>query len=143
VAHNRIVVDTNVFIAAVIGNYNYPYKIFAELISTGEFQICLSDALLEEYQGVIRREKFRKYPGFLEKAEKLLDSLEEISIKINPSIRITEIEDDADNRLLELAVESQAFCIITGNTKDFNFSEFQSIKIYSPKEFYEFAKENF
>ena len=136
-AHNRIVVDTNVFIAAVIGNYNYPYKIFGELISTGEFQI------LEEYRGVIQRKKFRKYPGFLEKADKLLNSLEEISLKINPSLQISEIEDDADNQLLELAVESQAFCIITGNTKDFNFSEYQRIKIYSPKEFYEFAKENF
>jgi len=34
--NNRVVIDTNVFISAVIGQFSYPYKIFDELVFTGE-----------------------------------------------------------------------------------------------------------
>lgn len=52
---------------------------------------------------------------------------------------INVIDDEFDNRLLEIALEADAFCIVTGNTKDFNFTEYEGIAILSPKEFYELA----
>ncbi len=70
--NRKIVIDTNVFISAIIGQYRYPYKIFSDLIATGEFQIYISETLVEEYKGVSQREKFIKYPEFSEKATSVL-----------------------------------------------------------------------
>ena len=137
--NRKVVIDTNVVISAIIGQYNYPYKIFADLISTGDFQIYISKALLAEYKGVSQREKFRKYPGFAEKATEMISSIEKIGKMVNPRTKINVIDDEFDNRLLEIALEADAFCIVTGNTKDFNFTEYEGIAILSPKEFYELA----
>ncbi|MEQ1746440.1 MAG: putative toxin-antitoxin system toxin component, PIN family [Saprospiraceae bacterium] len=62
--NNRVVVDTNVFISAVIGQYSYPYKIFDELILTGDVVICFSPVLLKEYEDVSQRGKFKNIPNF-------------------------------------------------------------------------------
>lgn len=49
--NNRVVIDTNVFISAIIGTYSYPYKILRELIGTGKFQMVISEEILAEYKG--------------------------------------------------------------------------------------------
>ena len=125
--NNRVVIDTNVFISALIGNSGFPYQIFKELIATGLFELCISEQLLEEYI------------GFRERAESLLASLEKIAIMIHPSRMISILEDDPDNRLLEIAVEAEAFAIVTGNFRDFDFQSFENIRIFSPAAFYEAA----
>ena len=56
--NNHVVVDTNVFISAVIGQFGYPYKVFDELVLTGEVVICFSAPLLKEYEAVSQRERF-------------------------------------------------------------------------------------
>ena len=139
--NRKIVIDTNVFISAIIGQYSYPYKIFSELIATGEFLIYISETLVEEYKGVSQREKFKKYLEFNEKSTSLMLSVEKLGIIVNPKRKINLIKDLPDNHLLEIAVEANAYCIVTGNTKDFDFNEFEGIKIFSPKEFYELAIE--
>lgn len=135
--NRKIIIDTNVFISAIIGQYSYPYKIFSDLIATGEFQIYISESLVEEYKGVSQREKFKKYPEFTEKAAGLISSIKKLGVMINPTRKIERIKDTPDNHLLEIAVEANAYCIVTGNTKDFDFDEFEGIKIFTPKEFYE------
>lgn len=137
--NRKIVIDTNVFISAIIGQYSYPYKIFSDLIATGEYQLYISGILVEEYKGISQREKFKKYPEFLEKATSLILSIEKLGIMVNPTRKIELIRDTPDNHLLEIAVEANVYCIVTGNTKDFDFNEFEGIKIFSPKEFYELA----
>jgi len=47
------------------------------------------------------------------------------------------INDEPDNRFLELAAASNADFIITGNSNDFIMSEFKNTKIVSPKEFWD------
>lgn len=42
------------------------------------------------------------------------------------------ISDDPDNRLLELAIESNADFLITGNTNDFELNSIGKAKIVSP-----------
>jgi uncharacterized protein len=137
VDNKKIVIDTNVFISAIIGKYSYPYKIFDELIATAEVQICISQVILYEYKNVSEREKFKKYKGFSERAAALLQSIEEIGIWIESTEQITKIKDDADNRFLELAIAAQAYCIVTGNINDFDFEEFKGVKILTPATFYE------
>ena len=135
--NNRVVIDTNVLISAIIGKYNYPYKIFEEFILTGDFIICLSNELLKEYNEVTQREKFRKIEGFSTRAIKLIQQIVTIATFVELKEIITVIKDEPDNRLLELAVTAEARAIVTGNIKHFNFAEFRGIKIQTPKEFYE------
>ena len=139
-AGKRIVIDTNVFISAIIGHHSYPFKIFSELIASGKYQMCISEKLLEEYVNVSQREKFLKYPEFTQRTVDLISSIKKIATIVSPTTEISYIKDDADNRLLEIAVTANACCIITGNTKDFNFDEYNGIKIFTPKEFYDKAK---
>lgn len=47
-----MVIDTNVFISSIIGQFGFPYKIINELILTGEIKLCLSPQLLQEYEEV-------------------------------------------------------------------------------------------
>ncbi|TAK45459.1 MAG: putative toxin-antitoxin system toxin component, PIN family [Saprospiraceae bacterium] len=136
--NNRVVIDTNVFISAIIGQFGYPYKIINELVLTGEILICLSPLLLKEYEEVSGRERFaKKFPGFPERAKKLIKALKEIALTVEPNEVIAVISDEPDNRVLEVAVAANAYAIVTGNTNDFNFEEFRGIKIKSPKDFYE------
>ncbi len=136
--NNRIVIDTNVFISAIIGQFGYPYKIFNELVLTGEVRICLSPNLLEEYEEVSQREKFKKLNAdFPKKARQLIKALKAIALIAEPQEVLAVIADEPDNRVLEIAVATKAMAIVTGNKHHFNFEEFRGIQIKNPKEFYE------
>lgn len=135
--NNRIVIDTNVFISAIIGQYSYPYKIFRELVGTGVFQIVVSNEILNEYKNVATREKFQRFKGFTERALAFIDMVEKLAIKVETDRKIEVIKDEFDNHFLAVASKANAFCIVTGNSRDFTFDEFERIKIYNPKEFYE------
>lgn len=93
---------------------------------------------MKEYEEVSGRERFaKKFPGFPENAKKLILALKDIAVAVEPNEVITVIADEPDNRILEVAVASNAHAIVTGNTNDFDFEEFRGIKIKSPKDFYE------
>jgi len=132
----KLIIDTNVLVSALIQK-SYPNLILFHCVLENEFEICISNDLLEEYFEVLNRPKFSKYPDFLMKAELVISQLESIATKYSPRDRFQIIADSADNRLLELAYESKANFIITGNTNDFTMIEFEGTKIVSPREFWE------
>ncbi len=63
--------------------------------------------------------------------------LSDMSEIYEPTTKLKIIEDEPDNRLLELAQISKADFIITGNTKDFEMKIYESTKIVTPKEYWE------
>ncbi len=132
----RIIIDTNVLISALIQK-SYPNFILYHCVLGNRFEVCISDVLLEEYLEVINRPKFSKYPDFLIKAELVISQIESLASKYYPRDRFETIADKADNRLLELAYESKANFLITGNSNDFTMTEFRGTKILSPKEFWD------
>jgi len=132
----RIIIDTNVLISALIQK-SYPNFILFHCVLENRFEVCISEELLEEYLEVINRPKFSKYPDFLIKAELVISQIESIASKYYPRDRFETIADKADNRLLELAYESKADFLITGNSNDFTMTDFRGTKILSPKEFWD------
>ncbi len=54
-----------------------------------------------------------------------------------PMTKLRIIEDEPDNRLLELAQIPKADFIITGNTNDFTMENYKGTKIVTPKEYWE------
>ena len=59
-----------------------------------------------------------------------------------PTVKLDILSDKDDNVILELAYESKADYIITGNTNDFTLSEFKGTKIISPKDYWEMYNPN-
>lgn len=132
----KIVIDTNVIVSALIQR-SYPNLIVNELFLENKFQLCLSDELMMEYYDVLARPKFSRFQDFFSRAESLLVEIESKALRFKPSIKLELILDKDDNKVLELADESQADFVITGNTNDFTFSTYKQTKIVTPKEYWE------
>ena len=132
----KLIVDTNVFVSALIQR-SYPYYIVDKVLSKEDLQLCISKELLEEYFDVLNRKKFSKFPDFIVNAQALLASIEDIAKTYKPSVKLNILSDKDDNKLLELAEVSKADFIITGNTNDFTIPNYKGTKIVTPKQFWE------
>jgi len=136
----KVIIDTNVLISALIQR-NYPNFILFHYVLDNLVEVCISDELFEEYLEVLYRPKFLKYSDFIGKAEFVLAQLEAKATKFYPTKKFNVIADNPDNRLLELAVESKADFIITGNTSDFTMTEFHGTRIVTPKDYWDLFRE--
>jgi hypothetical protein len=131
----KIILDTNIIVSSLIQK-NYPYLIVDHCIE-GNAIICLSNPILQEYLEVLGRPKFARFADFKTNADFLIARLSEMSETYKPTTKLIIIEDEPDNRLLELAQISKADFIITGNTNDFTMEKYKRTKIVTPKEYWE------
>ena len=131
----KIILDTNIIVSSLIQK-NYPYLIVDHCIE-GNAIICLSNPILQEYLEVLGRPKFARFADFKTNAAFLIARLSEMSETYEPTTKLKIIEDEPDNRLLELAQISKADFIITGNTNDFTMEKYKGTKIVTPKEYWE------
>jgi predicted nucleic acid-binding protein len=67
----------------------------------------------------------------------LISNINDFGSKYLSSIKLNIIQDESDNKFLELAETCNADYLITGNTKHFPMKEYKNTKIVSPKEFWE------
>ncbi len=127
----RIVIDTNVVIAALKSNKGASNKLL-QFFGTDKFIHNISVALVVEYEAVIKR----LLPNISEqKINYLLDYIcatskhTKIYYLWRPCLR-----DPKDDMVLELAVAAEADFIVTYNLKDFKLANRFGIKISTPKE---------
>ena len=131
----QIVVDTNVFIAALHSRRGYAHE-FISQIDSDELQLNISVPLILEYEDVAKR-----------MIEKIALSEQDIDIVIDYLCTIANqhkvfylwrpfLKDLRDDMVLELAVAASCECIVTYNKKDFEGVEDQfGISIVTPNEF--------
>lgn len=127
----RVVLDTNILISAMRSNRGPAFRLLS-LVGTGRFEICVSVALVLEYEAILRR------VTSLEEAEiaALLDFLcavarrQRIFYLWRPCLR-----DPQDDMVLELAVASRSSTIVTSNLRDFTAAERFGVAIREPAEF--------
>ncbi len=123
----RLVVDTNILISSIFGGN--PKKI-VDLWKSGKIKFVVSDEIVNEYLEVLKRFEFSNdiYVEFLD----LLSNVT-ATIRVNPHRRFdVVIEDPADNKFLECAVEGKVDFIISGDKHLKNLSEFMGIQIITP-----------
>jgi len=92
-------------------------------------RLALSAEVWAEYVDVLHRAKFQRIAGFTQAAETLLIDIASAGLWFTPRSIITAVQDPADNKFLELAIEAKADLLLTGNTRDFDFQEFRGIAI--------------
>ena len=76
------------------------------------------------------------------KADTILVDIANNSEFFVPKKKISRVKDESDNMLLELAEESKADFLITGNTNDFTFRKHKKTRIVSPREYWEEVSDN-
>ena len=127
----KVVLDTNVVVSAAIHTDGAP-ALLLSLALEGRVKLFVSPALMVEYESVLKRKKF----GLRHKdVFTLMREIKNKAKPVNPSKKVKRIkEDDADNRILECALEAGADCIVTGNRRHFPFESFRGINILSPRD---------
>jgi putative PIN family toxin of toxin-antitoxin system len=127
----RVIIDTNVWIAFLIGKRLANLKHY---ISDGSITIITTEQLLTEIKIVTNREKIKKYfPQ--QSVNELLLLLETIAenVNIKPTHFIN--RDLKDNFLLDLIDSSKADFLVTGDKDLLAHNPFKTAEILTPAQF--------
>lgn len=127
----RVIIDTNVWIAFLIGKRLANLKHY---ISDGSITIITTEQLLTEIKTVTNREKIKKYfPQ--QSVNELLVLLETIAENVN--IKSTHFinRDLKDNFLLDLIDYSKADFLVTGDKDLLAHNPFKTAEIVTPAQF--------
>ncbi len=133
----RIVVDTNVFVAAVSSPDGASREVLRRCL-LGRYQPLLGQALFAEYEAILSRpEIFGRSPISAKERWALWEAVASRSrwVRVYFLWR-PNLPDEADNHVLELAVAGGAEAIVTHNKRDFERSElnFPGLRVVTPGE---------
>ncbi len=130
----RIVIDTNVFIAALRSKRGASYRLFL-MLDSGRFETLISTSLILEYEAVASR-MLAETALDAEDLEAILDYVcavsftQHVYFSWRPYLR-----DPADEMILELAVAGQCDVIVSFNTRHFQGAERFGLGVLTPKQF--------
>jgi putative PIN family toxin of toxin-antitoxin system len=133
---HRIVIDTNVLVAALCSKRGASYKVLM-LLGSKKFSIHISVPLILEYEGVAKR-LVGETPLTSQDIDDILDYIcaiaqgHQLFYLWRPYLK-----DPKDDMILELAVTANCDFIVTYNARDFDGVEDFGIKAIGPREFLE------
>ena len=132
----RVVLDTNVYLSAIL--FGGKCARFRELAREGKIEIFVSEPILAELAGVLRR-KFQWESGQI---TLVLEEIRSFTSLVVPYRKVDIVKnDEADNRILECALEAQAHYLVSGDKRHLlPLKKFEGIRIVSPAEFLEFLE---
>ena len=125
----KVVVDTNVFLSGILFGGN-PKKVITSWLAK-KYILCISPELKAEIINKLRL----KFDLSLQTIEIIEDALDLNSEKYIPRKKVYLCRDPQDNFLLELAQESRANYLISGDKLVLEIKQYKSTKIITPKEF--------
>ncbi len=134
----RIVIDTNVFIAALLSAGGGNRSVLRACLQ-GKAQSLIGAALFHEYEDVVSRpELMKKCPLTPKDRQTLFEAL----LAVSEWVRVyflwrPNLPDEGDNHLIELAIAGGASIIVTNNIRDVRRGElaFPSLQILTPAQF--------
>lgn len=124
----KVVVDTNVLVAGLIGGKG-PNREILRLCLLGELQPFLGNALYLEYQDLLNRDSIQALCQQTSVSlMKFLDGFTQVCTAIDARyLWRPNLKDEADNHLIELAIAAIAAYIITNNVSDFAQAELKHL----------------
>jgi len=132
----NIVLDTNVLVAGLLSPFG-PCGEILRMVSSGEITLSFDARILNEYQEVLSRPKF-KFDK--DKTAALLDQIEHRGRTTAASPLVNSLPDIDDEPFLEVAIAARVICIVTGNHVHFPPDMCQGVMVLSPGEFLAYYK---
>jgi putative PIN family toxin of toxin-antitoxin system len=133
----KIVVDTSVFISALIGSKGPSRELIRQCL-LGKYQPLMGNALFCEYEAVMKREEILSRCSL---APSEIDDLLAAFVSVTKWVSIyyswrPNLRDEGDNHVIELAVAGNAKIVTTNNIKDFRGAElvFPALSILKPEQ---------
>ena len=126
----KVVLDINILISAAIAK-GKPRRLLIKGINK-EFDIVASKQLLNELKEVISRPKFKLS---MTEADKFVSTVKRTVklVEINSNFKVVE-EDPADDSILNVAYDSKADYIVSGDSHLLSLKKFKEIKIVTADE---------
>ena len=133
--NNVFIFDTNTLISSALLKRSTASFALDKAIDSGV--LAISSETFDELKEVLARKKFDKY--FIDDKERInvLHKIELNSKLFVSSISITDCRDPKDNKFLELAVASNASCLISGDQDLLVLNPFRDIPILNATDFIE------
>jgi putative PIN family toxin of toxin-antitoxin system len=125
----RVVLNTNVFLSAFTFG-GKPEALF-EMARAGSIQLVVSTPILAELASILSS----KFAWADEDIREALMVVGRHADLVKPGMRLRVLDDDADNRVLECAVEGHAEWIVSGDRHLLNLREFRGIRIVRVSDF--------
>jgi len=122
----RVVFDTNIYISALVFPGGRAEEAVLRILE-GKDELFISKAILDELLRVLAT----KFSRNREELARLAVWLSEIAVFVEPKTRLNVLQDEADNRILECALEARAEAIVTGDREILELVQFEGIKILS------------
>jgi uncharacterized protein len=125
------VLDTNVLVSGFGWSGSVPAQIVDRAIR-GEYLLCTSRPLLLE---LLRAMAYPKLRRIFDDPAEIVRLLERVALVVEPSAQLNVLEDDPDNRLLEVADESGADFVVSGDAAVLKLRQWRATAIVTPREF--------
>lgn len=136
----KVVIDTNILVSGLLSPYGNPAEIL-RLLTLGKLTICLDARIMPKYFKVLNRPKFKLNKDTVSLLLKEIELTGEFTVGIPLK---ESLPDSDDNMFLEIALGSNADCIITGNLNHFQNKKKRclNVQILSPADFLKYYKSN-
>ena len=128
----RVVFDTNIFVSAFIIPGSLAEKAVLKIIE-GEDILLLSKEILDELLSTLST----KFSRDKEEISRVAVILSEIVEWVRPTLRMSALKDEPDNRILECTVFGKADIIVTGDKEMLRLRKYETTKIVSLKAYLE------
>ncbi len=127
----KVILDTNLWISFLISR---KLNVIDNLIDSKKIVLIFSNELIEEFLTVAKRPKFSKYFSDSDLSN-ILRTFDLYGRLIDVKSQIVECRDYKDNFLLNLAVDSKADYLVTGDSDLLVIKEISKTKICTWNEF--------
>ena len=128
----RLVVDTNVFVSAIILPLSLPRRAVDQALDNGV--LLFSAATIAELEEVLRRPKFDRYV-IREERQFFLSQLASTGEFVQIIQLVRECRDPNDDKFLEVALNGRADVIVTGDADLLGIHPWRGIEVLSPAKY--------
>ena len=125
------VLDTNTLVSGLGWARSTPARVVDAAVQ-GRFLLVTSLALLAELDRVLRYPRLA--PAF-PRPEALVALVADMAVVVEPRRTLRVLDDDPDNRVLEVAVEAAVDCIVTGDRRFLALGRYEGVDVVAPRAF--------
>ena len=128
----RVVFDSNIYVSALAIPGGNAEKAVLKVID-GKDTLIVSKEILNEVLTTLAKKFSRDH----EELSRVAVMITEMARIVSPKKRLTLLEDDPDNRVLECAVAGNADAVVTGDKEMLRLKDYKGIRIMTLREYLE------